>query len=152
MLKWQVEPTERWSSPLFDGKPMPLVLAPGTVSGYKRVTKINDDTFQARRRVNGKLRHVWTSDDPCECAYVLARLEQEPCSEESIKRACRENAKERADVFELVRKQAALSRRIRAMHEAYVEAPKRAREAAKLAVAEAKAARYREADIRYANK
>ena len=62
MLKWQVEPTERWSSPLFDGKPMPLVLAPGTVSGYKRVTKINDDTFQARRRVNGKLRHVWTSD------------------------------------------------------------------------------------------
>ena len=113
---------------------MQLVLAPGTASGYKGVTKINDHTFQARRRVAGKLRHVWTSDDPRECAYVLARLEQEPLSEDSIKKACRVAAKERAVVFAPERQAAALSYRIRAMNEAYVVAPKRAREAAKLAV------------------
>jgi hypothetical protein len=65
---------------------------------------------------------VWTSDDPRECAYVLARLEQEPLSEESIKEACKEAAKQRAEEFALERQAAALCRRIHAMHEAYVVA------------------------------
>ena len=60
---------------------MPLVPAPGTASGYKRVKKINSKTYQACRTVGGKQKHVWTSDDPRECAYVLSRLELEPLSE-----------------------------------------------------------------------
>ena len=87
--------TELWASSLFDGKPMPLVLAPGTASGFKRVIKVDNNTYAARRTVGGKLQHLWSSDDPRECAYVLARLELEPCSVEDIKKACKEAAKER---------------------------------------------------------
>ena len=105
-------PTELWACPLFDGKPMPLVLAPGTASGYKRTKKIDDTTFAAYRTVGGRQQHVWTSEDPRECAYVLARLELEPCSEEAIKKACKEAAKERARERALKRRLDAVGRRI----------------------------------------
>ena len=36
----------------------------------KRVKRIDDSTFQACRTVDGQQQHVWTSDDPRECAYV----------------------------------------------------------------------------------
>ena len=121
--------TELWASPHFDGMPMQLVPAPGTASGYKRVKKIDEGTFAAYRTVAGKQQHVWTSDDPRDCAYVLARLELEPCSEEAIKEACKAFAKERAQLRAVKRKRDELSRRIDAMHKRYVVAPRIAREA-----------------------
>ena len=121
--------TEPCGGLYFDGRPVGLVLAPGTASGYKRVKKITDDCFQACRTVGGKQQHVWTSDDPRECAYVLARLELDPCAEEDIKRACKEAAKERTQMRASKRKRAELSRRIHAMHEALIAAPRRAKEA-----------------------
>jgi len=110
-------------------RPVPLVLAPGTASGYKRVKKVNAKTYQACRTINGKQRHVWTSEDPRECAYVLARLELEPLSEEAIKAACKAAAKERAQSRALQRQRAELSRPIERAYKQYVVAPKRAREA-----------------------
>ena len=92
-----------------------LVPAPGTASGYRRVKKVNLKTYQACRTVGGKQRHVWTSDDPRECAYVLARLELEPLSEEDIKAACKAAAKQRASARALKRKLDVLGRRIDAL-------------------------------------
>ena len=128
-----VATTEAYASPLFDGKPMQLVLAPGSVSGYKRVIKVSDGTFSARRTVAGKQQHVWSSDDPRDCAYVLARLELEPCSEEAIKKACKEAAEGRTEFRRLKRKCDALSRKIERFHRQHVVAPRRAREAQKQA-------------------
>ena len=122
-------PTELWACPLFDGKPMPLVLAPGTASGYKRTKKIDDTTFAAYRTVGGKQQHVWTSEDPRECAYVLARVELEQCSEEEVKEACKKAAKERTQLRALKRKMDQHSRAVDRMHRQLVVAPKRAREA-----------------------
>ena len=120
-------PTEPCGGLYFDGTPVNLVLAPGTASGYRRVKKVNKKTYQACRTVDSKQKHVWTSEDPRECAYVLARLELEPLSEENIKRACKEAAKERAVVHALKRKREQLSRAIERKHRQYVVAPKSAR-------------------------
>ena len=132
-------------------KPVQLVLAPDTASGYKRVKKINEKTYQAQRTTAGKQQHVWTSDDPRECAYVLARLELEPLSKEAIKAACKDAAKERHQLRALKRKQAELSRDIHRLYEAQIAGPKRAKEARELALAEANACREREADTWYAS-
>ena len=131
--------------------PVSLVLAPGTASGYKRVKKINGRTFQAQRTVGGTQQHVWTSDDPRECAYVLARLELEPLSEEQIKSACKEAAKERRETRVHKRVHDELTRRIDRLHEAWIERPRRAVEAAKRARTEAESRRVREADEWYAS-
>ena len=127
---------------------MPLVLAPGTASGYKRVKKVNNQTFQAQRTVGGKQQQVWVSDEPRECAYVLARLELEPLSEEQIKAACKDAAKVRRQRRNDKRFREDLTRRIDAAYESMIVKPKRAKEAAKRAAAEAKACREREADMR----
>lgn len=67
------------SGPLFElwepevgtfGK-LPLRLKPGTKSGYQGVHKVKKKTFQARRVIGGKLRHVYTHDDPRYCSYIL---------------------------------------------------------------------------------
>ena len=128
-----------------------LVPAPGTASGYKRVKQINSKTYQACRTVGGKQQHVWTSEDPRECAYVLARLELEPLSEEEIKEACKAAAKERAKHRAADRKRAEVSRRIHATYNAYIVKPKRAQEARERARMEEKACRDREADEWYAS-
>ena len=48
---------------------------PGSASGYRGVHKVNKKTFQARRAVGGKTRHVFTSSSPKMCAYVLAAID-----------------------------------------------------------------------------
>ena len=88
--------TELWASPTFWGMALELVLAPGTATGYKGVIKVTDNTFAARRKVGGKLQHVWAGDNPRECAFVLALLEIHPHREESIKQARKDFAKARA--------------------------------------------------------
>ena len=65
--------------PLFGGEVMQLKLAPGSKTGFKGVSKVGKKTFQARKWIDGKVRHVWTSSDPRECAFILARLERYPC-------------------------------------------------------------------------
>ena len=72
-------PTEPFAHPLFGDEVMELKLAPGTKTGYKGVSKVGKKTYQARATVDGKLRHVWTSSDPKECAFILARFERYPC-------------------------------------------------------------------------
>ena len=67
-------PTEPCGGIYFDGVPMPLVLAAGTASGYKRVKKIDDETFAAYRTVGGKQQHVWTSDSAC-LLNILAAID-----------------------------------------------------------------------------
>ena len=129
----------------------PLVLAPGTASGYKRIKKIDATTFAAYRTVGGRQQHVWTSEDPRECAYVLAWLELEPLSEEEIKTACKAAAKERAQLRAAERKRAEVSRRIHALYMERIVKPKRAQEARQRARMEEKACRDREADEWYAS-
>ena len=144
-------PTEPCGGVFFDGKPMNLVLAPGTLSGYKRVKRIDDSTFQACRTVDGGQQHVWTSDDPRECAYVLARLELDPAPVEVIKSACKAAAKLRTRFRRAKRKQDQLHRDINRMYESLIAKPKRAREAHERALAEWKAARVCESDEWYNN-
>ena len=143
--------TELWSPPGSELTPMALRLAPGTASGFSKVAKINEHTFQARRKVNGKLQHVWTSSEPRWCAYIIARLELEPLSEDEIKDARKRAAEEKAEWTKLKRKQAALSRKIERAHERLVAAPKRRKEELKRGAAEAKACRDRQADEWYEN-
>ena len=100
--------------------------------------------YQACRTVGGKQQHVWTSEDPRECAYVLARLELEPLSEEEIKTACKAAAKERAQLRAAERKRAEVSRRIHALYMERIVKPKRAQEARQRARMEEKACRDRE--------
>ena len=74
--------TELFTSPadhLFPGETYELVLAPGTASGYKGVSMLTDELWQARMTINGKVRHVCTGSDPRECAWVLARLQRFLC-------------------------------------------------------------------------
>jgi len=104
-------PLELWDMDIPGFRVVPLVPAPGTASGYKRVKKVNSKTYQACRTVGGKQRHVWTSDDPRECAYVLARLELEPLSEEEIKTACKAAAKDRVKCRAFKRKEEQFRRR-----------------------------------------
>ena len=115
--------TERWAWCCEPDVPMELVLATGTVTGYKGVIKVTDQTFAARRKVNGKLQHLWSSDDPRECAYVLARLELEPLSEEAIRSARKELAKVRAEARRRERnrrkRDARLSSRSDRLHKSY---------------------------------
>ena len=106
---------ELWDLGVPGFRAVPLVPAPGTASGYRRVKKVNFKTYQACRTVGGKQRHVWTSEDPRECAYVLARLELEPLSEEEIKETCKAAAKERASARAFKRKVDVLGRRIDAL-------------------------------------
>ena len=143
--------TEVWSPPDTNLTPMKLVVAPDTASGFRKVAKINEHTFQARRKVNGKLQHVWTSNEPRWCAYILARLELEPHLEEWVKEARKRAAEEKAEWTKIKRQRAALSRKIERMHESLVAAPKRREEELKQRAAEAKACREREADEWYAN-
>ena len=51
-----------------------LQLKPGSATGYKGVNKVKKNSYQARRTVGGKVQHVWTSNSPRECAYILAAL------------------------------------------------------------------------------
>ena len=61
------------SCPLFGGAEVELEIGFGE-SGYFGVHKINETTYKARRYVRGTgYVHVWTSQDPRECAAVLAR-------------------------------------------------------------------------------
>ena len=119
-------PLELWDMDIPGFRVVPLVPAPGTASGYKRVKKVNSKTYQACRTVGGKQQHVWTSEDPRECAYVLARLELEPLSEEEIKTACKAAAKDRVKCRALKRKQEQLGRRIDRLWDELVVAPKEA--------------------------
>jgi len=123
-------PLELWDMDIPGFRVVPLVPAPGTASGYKRVKKVNSKTYQACRTVGGKQQHVWTSEDPRECAYVLARLELEPLSEEEIKTACKAAAKDRAKWRALTRRWEQLGRRFDRLYQSRVVAPKRAKEAA----------------------
>ena len=77
------------------------------------------------------------------CAYVLARLELEPLSQEQIKAACKDAAKVRRQRRNDKRFREDLTRRIDAAYESMIVKPKRAKEAAKRAAAEAKACRER---------
>ena len=153
IIRFDSQPTNR--AGMGDGlKPCALVLAPGTASGYRRVKKINGRTYQAQRTVGGTQQHVWTSDDPRECKSVrMSSLASElkPLSEEAIKAACKDAAKERHQLRALKRKQAELSRDIHRLYEAQIAGPKRAKEARELALAEANACREREADTWYAS-
>ena len=83
MPRRRVAPTtELFTAPadhLFPGETYELVLAPGTASGYKGVSKLNDELWQARVTVDGKVRHLCTGSDPRECAWVLARWKRFPC-------------------------------------------------------------------------
>ena len=51
-----------------------LQLKPGSTTGYKGVNKVKKNSCQARRTVGGKFQHVWTSDSPRACAYMLAAV------------------------------------------------------------------------------
>ena len=51
-----------------------LQLKPGSTTGYKGVNKVKKNSYQARRTVGGKVQHVWTSNSPRECAYILAAV------------------------------------------------------------------------------
>ena len=62
-----------------------LRLAPGTKTGFKGVTKVGKKTYQARKWVDGKVRHVWTSGDPRECAFHLAYDEYNPFISQMVK-------------------------------------------------------------------
>ena len=68
-----------------DGLVLQLRLAPGTKTGFKGVGKVGKKTYQARKWVDGKVRHVWTSGDPRECAAVLAYDEQHPFISQMVK-------------------------------------------------------------------
>ena len=64
---------EMWEppGPYCYGK-LPLRRKPGTKTGYQGVHNVKKKTFQARRVVGGKLRHIYTHHDPRYCAYILA--------------------------------------------------------------------------------
>ena len=70
--------TEPFALPLFGGEVMQLKLAPGSKTGFKGVSKVGKKTYQARKWIDGKVRHVWTSSDPRECAFHLAYDEYNP--------------------------------------------------------------------------
>ena len=82
--------TQPFASPLGDGLVLQLRLAPGTKTGFKGVSKVGKKTYQARKWIDGKVRHVWTSSDPRECAFILARLERYPCLLQSQRKECGE--------------------------------------------------------------
>ena len=71
--------TELATHRICPGESFELVLAPGTKSGFKGVSPVDKKTWQARMTVDGKTRHVWTSSDPRECAFILARFKRYPC-------------------------------------------------------------------------
>ena len=62
---------------------MELALAPSTVTSFKSVSKAGKKRHQARRFVDGKVRHVWTSADKVECAKILALYKLFPCELQS---------------------------------------------------------------------
>ena len=63
-----------------DQPPLPVEMAPGTVSGFKGVHKVRDGLFQVRVHVAGKGKRVLcTAATAIEAAYIRARQGRNPC-------------------------------------------------------------------------
>ena len=63
-----------------DQPPLPVEMAPGTVSGFKGVHKVRDGLFQVRVHVAGKGKRVLcTAATAIEAAYIRARQGRHPC-------------------------------------------------------------------------
>ena len=87
MPRRRVEPaTEPGTHELFPGVVHELVLAPGSKSGFKGVSKVNEKLWQGRMVIDGVLRHVCCGRDPREVAWVLAHFKQYPCLVDSQKK------------------------------------------------------------------